>query len=403
MKKLGIILISILCVLCVAIDVWFVVIHFTGAKKELSNTMNIDILETTNGSQKEPFIEVNYYSNENKNGLELFEVRLNYFQDENQDRILSVGIQYVANSIEDNIKFKVNGNVISYNMWKEERTFLKYHDYWNVFFNTFLTGNNGYYEYQSSDGYETILGNSINTINKDSRFKVSMGDDKFQLGLKFDSPEKDFLFYSITQGNVLVTSTEEHYQYVDQHLLAYRLFESVKKASFGEAEYSVAQFSNFFNYYKYDSSSKQYTEIQDIETSKVTTLFENNYVIKVNKYKDGAVVSSDSIFNTIKGDSLFNLTGDYVVEDYYFGRSIIRLTNKHFTKVENADGTYKYALNSDFSKSHKEYKDKIVLDIDLTISDTSNYLGLVDDSLLDFKIYDYSVNGESVELGVLYA
>ena len=400
MKKIGLILTTILCLCCVVLDVWYLVVFVFGTDKEVSNTFEVGMLETVDGSEKKAFIELNYYSNENNNGLELFEVKLNFFMDENKTDIVSIGMQYVANTKDDEIKWSVNGRVPYFECVKEGWEGITYHDYWDVYYSTFLTGNNSYYEYQSSDDYETVIGNEINPINKDSRFKVTMGDEVYQMALKFNSPDRDFLFYSKTEGNFLVQSTENRYQYVDNHLLAYNLYRSVKEANYGDGEYSVAQFADYFDYYEPNGNEGGYNKVSDINTEKVKSSFQNFYVIKINKYKDGATVADDSIFNTIKGNSLFTLNGDFVAEDYYYGRSVVAVNYDDFNVVKTEDGGFILSLKDSFIKAHKPYANKIVLDVDVDFTSELTFNGFNTKSFKDFRVYECSVNNQDYVMGV---
>lgn len=401
MKKLFIIIGTILCLICVCIDIWAIVVYTSGEQKEVSNTMEVDILTTTDDSDKQPFIEVNYYTNKKGNGLELFEVRYNFFVDENQDKLMSVGSQYVSNSKEDNIEWSTA--MKGYRITKKERFgFLNLGliYYYEVFFNTYLSGNNAYHEYQSSDNYETVMGNAINSISKNSRFKVTMGDKMYQLGLKFDTADEDFYLGYIDLATAVSHDINYRYQYVDQHLLAYDLYQSVVEASFGSNEYTIAKFANYFDYYEFDG--KTYNKIEDLDNTKIKTNFENYYVIKVNKYEDGAKVATDSIFNTIKGDPTFNLDGEYVCEDYFYGRNIIKLDYGDFEKREIEEGKFVLVLKSSFLESYRKYKDTIVLDIDIEFETDQEFMGFVETPLSNFKILDCTVNGESYKLEVPY-
>ena len=49
MKKVLIILFTVLCVVCVGIDIWCVMVYKLGDEKLVSNTVELDLLETADG------------------------------------------------------------------------------------------------------------------------------------------------------------------------------------------------------------------------------------------------------------------------------------------------------------------------------------------------------------------
>ena len=70
MKKILVIIFTILCVVCVSIDIWCLVVYQFGEEKVVSNTVELDLQETADGDEKKACMEINYFKNSNKNGLE---------------------------------------------------------------------------------------------------------------------------------------------------------------------------------------------------------------------------------------------------------------------------------------------------------------------------------------------
>ena len=215
MKKALIVIATILGIICIGLDIWCIMLNVYGDVKEVVNTVEMDLLETADGSQKKSFMEVNYFSNDKGNGVELFEIKFNYFMDEELNDFVSVGMQFVANE---------DGSISFY---EDESTFVKmrtetewgfapifrnhYYDSFNVKYKDC-----NYYEYQSADDYETTFGNDINPINVDSRFRITLGDDIYRLGFRYHVEDEDFLY------NIFKTRWEfvYHYRTVDQYCLA---------------------------------------------------------------------------------------------------------------------------------------------------------------------------------------
>jgi len=173
--------------------------------------------------------------------------------------------------------------------------------------------------------------------------------------------------------------------------------------------YQVLQFGDFFDYYKYDG--KVYSPIADVDNKKITTEFNNFYVVKINISNDGARVATDSLFNQVQGNALFNLTGGHVYENYYYGRNVITLTESDFSYVLVEDKFYKLVLSDKFKKVYEEYTDGIVLDITIDLDKLSAYdiefAGFENGTFGEFDVYrcvtTQLVDGESVETEVSYA
>lgn len=103
-KKIGISIGVLVFILCLVVCCWYVYILEYGAEKLTSTVINPGVLQTQDGSSKY-IIEVNYQSNKNGNGLELFDIKLNYFTDSSREHTYTQGIQYVANNPEDKIEW----------------------------------------------------------------------------------------------------------------------------------------------------------------------------------------------------------------------------------------------------------------------------------------------------------
>lgn len=87
-KKIGISLGVLVFILCLVICCWYVYILEFGAEKLTSTTVNAGILEKADGGT-EYILTVDYKSNQNHNGLEMMDLKLSYFTDENLEHTYS--------------------------------------------------------------------------------------------------------------------------------------------------------------------------------------------------------------------------------------------------------------------------------------------------------------------------
>ena len=418
MSKGKIILLTIAIVFCVAINAWWGVVLGFGDEKIVSNTVNLDMMETQAGD-KATFMEINYLSNENNNGLEMLEVKLNGFTDETQNNFTSVGLQFVADTQEDAISFK--DNLKQYNLIKTEKYgFLNgsVRNYYNIFHVKSIGDNSSYFEYQSSNDYDYSIGNSINPLNINSAFKVTVTaedgtTDMFRLTFRGAEPDEDFFLYQYNTEAGYFAAYEEyqyHYDYVDYNLLASKIYEAVKNSTYASSTYELLQFSNFFNYEKYNGDT--YSSIEESETEMVKQEIINNYVVKVSVSKDGAKMATDSMFNQVQGNASFKISEDLEDVDFVYGKSIIELTEKDFELVQVIDNYYALKLRTEFVEVFKSYKDTILLDIEIDL-DYLNGKGielygiLKEEGINIFNVLEMStfktVGGVITEGGCVYA
>ena len=404
MKKIIVILCTILCVIAVGIDIWCFAVYKYADEKTVSNTMELDIMEDANGKEKKSFLEINYFSNKNKNGLEMLEIKYNYFVDENQENFFSVGSQYVADNKESSINWKLywqgyytTSYTSKYLGFLQERTYDSYYG--------FETNNNcSYYEYQSGTDYDFVIGNDINSLyGETSTFKVILGEDIYELKFKAQTPIEQYYIGTRSIETYFSKDINYQYYYVDHHFFAYKLLESLRKSTSIQNSYQILEIGEFFDYAKFDGST--YVGITDLENEKVTTEFNNYYVCKLNIVDDGARIASDSMFNQIQGNNTFNLyPNDYIAEDYFYGKTVIKLTNEDFKYTLLDNKRYEISLNEDIINKFSPFSKDIVLDVYIDVdkmeSQGKKWGGLKSGFLNGFDVYNcrasYTHNGEFI-------
>ena len=411
MKKVLIILFTVLCVVCVGIDIWCVMVYKLGDEKLVSNTVELDLLETADGDEKNAFMEINYYKNSNKNGLEMFEIKYNYFMDETLNEIVSVGSQYVADTKEDKLNWTYQ-DMVTYHITKKERygilkAGLRYE--YDTYFAYGLVGNSNYYEYQSINDYEFSIGNDINPMNDNTMFKVTIGNEIYGMSFKHDYTIEDYFIGTAGIETWFTQDINHCYPYIDHNFMAYKICESLRKATVVGDSYQVLQFGDFFTYHKYDG--KTYSPLEDVNNEKITTEFNNYYVVKINISNDGARYASDSMFNQVQGNASFNLTGQHIYENYFYGRNVIQLSMTDFNLIWVEDKYYQFALKDSFKKAYADYADSIVLDVSIDLDKLYlcdvEFAGFAKDTFKGFDVYKcvttQRVDGEIIETEVAYA
>ncbi len=461
-KKVCISLLSIFMLACVAVDAWYLVVLYTGEEKIVSNTYEVGLQETTNGDSRY-FIELKYYSNANKNGLEMLDIKFNYLLDENQESFFSQGLQYVANSVDDSIIFLDYDNLVEYvdelqqsgqinvntgNLDVPAETFANavmqsngkqqvfsrggwynaeyyYATYYDMLINETETS---VYNYMSGNDYATTT-ISTNPINSESAFRIQLDDDLFLMKFKdanyntfneatFDGNKEKFntlpniTSFSNYVFNLVFAYTDYNaiYPTYDVNYFAYLLYNALQSLPAGTNKAMVFEFGNMFDYYEYNNG--QYSDTAIFDSSLLIEKMMSYYAIKVEVSADGAQQASDSLFNCIQGNSAFNLTGDYENKDYFTGRQVVNVDIYDFDLVKVRDNFYSLKLSEDFNNEYLDKANRIYLSVEIDLDIFNDYgyefFGFTTDSGLgSYIVHDCytteTINGQVVKTEVEYA
>lgn len=419
-KIVGLPLLSILFVMALFLDVWFIYIKYHAPEKVSSITYEVGY-QTTTAGEKRPFAEINYKSNEENNGYELFEIKYNYMLDESQDRFYSQGLQYISYDTKIYWSFKKDSQREDEDKskMKIEKDFLserRYH-FHNWFGKLQPADGVTLYNYASSDNYETTT-ISTNPINNQTLFKIQIGEDLYLMKFKGDKKiTSDYNFITRQHGDyqnnffVVHFHYNDFYAYEDFNFFSRLLFQAVQGMQRGTSQDILFEFGDMFDFYKYDPADKSYTESTTfgksnseneltwfgklfkkvMDTNKVKEDLKSYYVLSVNVSADGAKTVSDSMFNAVAGKQNFNSTGTYT-DDYFFGKNVKTVTLDNLSFVDTiSENTYKLSLSDKFIKENIENKDYIILyvkiDIDKINSMGLNFAGFTEKAFSDFEIY----------------
>lgn len=341
-KNIGNIALCFLAILSVLITVAYgfysyFVDDITIGVNNISDQIAIDVKAVEDMSDEEIlqyeerwFMEANYYSNKNNNGIELQELNFNYFTshrlEENDYR--ATGMQYVGD--------------YSNQDWIAESTF----QIENVLSSGFTY-------------YDTVDGISYNGYIGDYASVGTMLNRKTELIIKIDG--RPF--------TIQLTGTEKHgwdglwglFQTTTYYEYG-TLFECVMKAvetnSAGYGDYYLTlDLSRFFSIREMTSDGK-------FTTDKVTDIIKNYAVIKFHYDENGASRSSQSMFKQINCNKVF----DTEKIDYWQERMVYTLTEKDLTyRYSEAYDGYFVSLDAETKKLFDSMPTtKLLLDFDFT-------------------------------------
>lgn len=409
-KKIIISIVTILACICLALDIWFIYVSAFAPEKLIDKTYELGDITTTDGTTKD-LIEVKIHTNENKNGYEMLEVKFNSFMDEEKNEIYSQGLQFVANSDASSIDWDYQVSdldrrkamiVEKVGSWPQLR-------YWGIYGSYAVGDGSSYYNYASTNDFETSHISNSSPIVKDSQFLINIGEDLYKYKFKgtdnvdvTSTGEEKLqayeynLLYEEEVGReflgITVINFNRYYFYQDPISFAKLMYDKFKGTAPGSKFVEVSLFEDMFDYYKYNGSS--YVKVTGAdEIVKVKEQFKTYLAIKVEIVADGARYASDSMFGRVHGSETFNLTGENVTNDYYLGRTIVNCDVLDFDFVLLRDGIYQLKLNDGFVKQYLPYGKTISLsieiDLDVLEKDDVEFYGFVENSdIHKFLIYE---------------
>ncbi len=370
----------------------------------------LGLQELENGD-KQPFIEVNSYK-------DCFEIKFNKLLNNSKTAFFTQGIQFYGN---------LNFNDVNRVKYKRD-TNPENIEYEHMYYVAWMKFQNAYYKetwkvkdynsmavrYYQIDNNGVASG-SANPINPDSTFKISVGEDIYEMRFKLNVYTSDFY---IGQYNGMWTRTAlarettykkiEKYKLVDVHEFARLMYDAVGKEQLlsGTSTYLTFNYGDMFNFYKVDKTTGK-AEPTAVKDSEVYDVINRTYIqAKVTRYDSKIKRASDSLFGIVNGNSNFDTTGGDGTLSYFMGRGVINVSEKAFLQSKNADGTYTLRLSEKFIKSYLPYKTKIKLNIsiDLDYLDSlgGTFTAVEEASLSDFEVYKIVGVRNGVEEAIRY-
>ena len=417
LKVLGNCCLVFLAVISVCISLGFCYYHFfvndiTMGVNYIDNQVGLDIEEklkndTTiteeerNELEDRYFLEVNYYSNEKKNGIELQELKLNYFTDYSltSSAYRSTGMQYIGNykglpldtwDGNSEVKFmKLFGNNDRYYGTSDEcveiannyvdPNFYYYDSINGVNFNG-ITNNNGSIatELKRTTGFIVKIDNRAFEVRLNKYFDKDVGDVRNIFGIGWKVGEKYNRYY-YTYGSLF------------QSCLQATKIQSAGNGTF----YITVDLSSLFSIREYDLTTKKY------KADNVTDVIKNYAVMKFTKSENGARNSTQSMFGIIENSPKYDLKEDKIDTTYWQERMLYKLTEKDFSyRYSDVYKGYFASLNLDTKKMFAEMpRAKVNISIDLQsqyLKDKEiNIVGFDYNGFEDFEIDTLSITGNS--------
>lgn len=315
LKKIGNICLIILTIASVLMSGVYLYYHYVEKKNHTTvGTVNIgsqtpvDLIEIADELSPEKrkeledrvLFNLNWYSNDNKNGIEIQELRLDYFTDSSltTNSIRSTGMQYLGDFSERDLSFNITSDKDEVNEYKSS----------------------SFTYYDTTDDISWSGGSVATQLNRNTALIVRVDNTPYLIQL-----DGSKVLHNIKVGNFLWADIKKDvtylYTYVD---LFHDICTAVKTNSkeYGEFYIQLDLSQYFTNVKAYNPDTKQFDKLPDVD------IFKCYSYLKFNYYADGLVTADQSIFGQV------NLNTKYGKQDisveYTDGMMVYTLSEKNF-------------------------------------------------------------------------
>ena len=220
---------------------------------------------------------VNYYANEDNSGIEMYELKLNYYSDYKFQDIYSLGVQIINPG---EMKFNANLDKIEDGLFGEPWVDCNFHFSYSVNF-----GNSKTSYFNTDDG---VSFESTETFNsRGVPYIINIDDKPYAFDFNKTTTE-------LKSTSILGKKTYENFTSSFDYFL-YKIYDSTTNITDGDGIYKNLKLEliDVFNLYEYNATTGKFDKLS-------TFGYDVNYIsFKVNYHSRGAMTHSDSLFNQI--------------------------------------------------------------------------------------------------------
>lgn len=319
----------------------------------VTSTYATTVTDPQTGEEK-PTIEANYYANKNGTGYEVIELLFNCYSGISKQAIYSRGFQLVYDKdgeivphtyLVDNANLK--SDIYQYNRYNDQ-SFETGHDYsWgdpmliDINGKTYAVKLDGKYSTKSIDGWKigkTIMWMGLNLLWEGTDFSITNN-------------------YKYTFKDLLVK--------VGQIIKSYN-------NGTGDGVISLIDLGDFLHVYDVD----EYGTVS-AEPLGNGTLINSYFTMSTHYDNRGMVWAKQSIFESVAGDSEFNISGVDDNAEYWKANAEYHLTEKDFTsRYVMSENGYYFVLSTDKLNEIKNFNNvDLYVDFNISNFDNMNVLG----------------------------
>lgn len=331
---------------------------------------NSTIIEDSD-EEKTYIIEANYFSNSDNSGMEVQELKFNYYTDYEFNELYSTGMQYIGD-FSDNFDYSADfgfwGGYTSMNNYLDIIDTLQY-----MYEDDFI-----FYE-----SYEDASWEAMSKLDYDTMLIINIGGEPY--GLVLDKT----VTYDVSSW--LGSDTYEiNLTYFD---LFETVFNSIASFSKSYGEYAVPfKLSDFFTVYSFNDG-----KFDTIASTDITDIY---IEVEFNYYEYGLVGSTQSLFEIVDCNSQYG--EENIVDDYWNVENKYTFTTDNFSyRYSQLNDGYYITLNAEtMYLIENSYSTYTILYIDLNNSDY-NILGFDYYALANINVNEIIIIGNNAEFAFL--
>lgn len=358
-KTIGNCCLVFLTVISVCVIIAFVYYHYfvhdtTIGVNNINDQLAVEVVKSDELTEEEKdefeerwFMEANYYSNAKENGVQLQELKYNYFTGYNltSDQYRSTGMQFIGD-------FRTYTQEVNSESEANERVLSEFYYYDTT---------NGI----TWSGFKGKYGSVSTVLNRNQQFIIKIDNRPFaiQLDGKYDT-------YGRLWG--FLWTVKQSTTYFDYGDVFDAVFSAIKSNDKGYGDYYITlDLSQYFSIKEYDGETGKF------KADDVTDVIRNYAVLKFHYDENGARNSSQSLFGSIECNPSYDVADENVDTTYWQERMVYTLTET--SKLNGAEiFTYRYsevydgyflALSMDCKKLFAEMpRAKVNITLDLQAS-----------------------------------
>ena len=320
-------------------------------------------VENPQTGEQLPTIEANYYSNKNGKGYEVIELLFNCYSGISKQAIYSRGFQLVIN--------------------EEGSKLYQYNRYDGI---NFETG----HDYEWGDKMIIDINGTTYAVALDGTYSVT--HKTFNLWkATWHTISGIFTGWNYTENAYNIETKTYQYTFEDLLLKVGQILKSSSNGT-GDSIISLVDLGDFLHIYEIDENGQVGGE--PIGNRTLT----NSYFTMQTHYDNrGMVWAKQSMFESVAGDSGFNISGIADNVDYWKVTSEIKLTEKDFVaRYLTSENGYYYALSSAKINELKNFENlEINIEFDISNFENVNVLGFDYYALYGLKIKSLSISAPS--------
>jgi len=320
-------------------------------------------------------IEANYYANKNGSGYEVIELLFNCYSGIGKQAIYSRGFQLVYNS---------DGNIVPYtNSVGQTNDIYQYDRYGNTSFETghsYTWGDKMIIDIDDKT-YAVALDGQYSVTTKKFSFLKAVGHTFAGLFTGYDYSEKAYNFETKTYN----------YTFKDLLIKVGQILKSCNNGT-GDSVISLIDLGDFLHIYEIDDNGQISAEA--LGTNTLT----NSYFTMTTHYDNrGMVWAKQSIFESVAGNSSFNISGLSDNLDYWKAETQYKITEKDFTaRYVSSDNGYYYVLSTDKLNEIKNFENvEIIVDFNISNFENVNVLGFDYYALYGIKVKTLTIKSNT--------